>query len=209
GASSVQTLAFSVAFVACSNSGWPDVVIINGHVYGEISRVDHSQSYLQSAQLFRNMQNGTFTDISADAGADFTRKIVGRGMAVGDYDGDGREDLLVVNEEGAPLLLHNDDRSGNHWLTIRCLRTKNGADAIGARITLRAGGHLCVSEVKAGGSYLSSDAPQVHFGAGKASVADLLEVRWPGGKVDRWQHVTLDRSISIWPGATLAGSRKG
>ncbi len=112
GAASLTRLAFGANFIDYDNDGWLDIVFANGHVQSEVEKVDRGSAYFQSAQLFRNLRNGHFADASQEAGPDFTRAIVGRGVAVGDYDGDGRPDLLFVDDEGSPLLLHNEDRSG-------------------------------------------------------------------------------------------------
>ncbi len=116
-------VAFSACFVDTGNRGLQDIVMTNGHVLSNVDKVDNSTSYLQATQLFRNRGNGTFADASAEAGPEFTRKIVGRGLAIGDFDGDGKLDLLLVNDEGAPMLLRNESKEANHWLEVRCMRS--------------------------------------------------------------------------------------
>jgi hypothetical protein len=197
GTATLLPLAFGACFVDVNNDGLLDVVFTNGHVQSEAERVDRSTSYLQSSQLFRNLGGGRFAEISAAAGPDFARKIVGRGIAVGDYDTDGRPDLLIVDDEGAPLLLHNEDSAGNHWLSLRCRRSPGGPDAVGARVTVVAGGRSCTYEVRAGGSYLSANAPEVHAGLGNAAAADTLQVRWPGGRMSAFQHVAADHRYTL------------
>jgi hypothetical protein len=201
GAPSLRPLAFGAAFIDYDNDGLLDIVFTNGHVQSLVEKVDSTTSYKQSTQLFHNLGKGRFTDVSAEAGPDFLRKIVGRGIAVGDYDGDGRPDLLVVDEEGAPLLLHNESASHHHWLTLRCLRSPGGPDAVGARITVSAGGHSQVAEVRAGGSYLSANAPEVHFGLGSATRADTVTIRWPDGHTTTLRSVAADHLYRVTPTA--------
>jgi hypothetical protein len=206
GAATVKSLAFGVAFLDADNSGSLDIVLTNGHVISEIEKVDREQTYAQATQILRNV-GGQFTDISAGAGADFGRKIVGRGIAIGDYDGDGREDLLIVDDEGRPLLLHNDSTPPNHWITLHCLRADSGSPAVGARVTLSAGGRRQIAEVRASGSYLSTNAPEVHFGLGAQTIADRIEVRWPDGRTEKFAAVAADRSYTITEGRGMTPTK--
>jgi hypothetical protein len=198
GAATVRSLAFGAAFIDADNGGWLDIVTTNGHVLSQVELTDRGQTYAQTTQVLHNVR-GHYTDISADAGADFRRKIVGRGIAVGDYDGDGREDLLIVDDEGRPLLLHNDSPPVSHWITLRCLRRAGGPDAVGARIAISAGGRKQIAEVRAGGSYLSTNAPEVHFGLGTSRVVDTIEVRWPNGQSSHLTAVAADRAYRLSP----------
>ena len=198
GAATVRSLAFGAAFIDADNDGWLDIVTTNGHVLSQVELTDHGQTYAQTTQLLHNVA-GHFTDVSATAGADFSRKIVGRGVAVGDYDGDGRQDLLLVNDEGPPLLLHNDSPTGAHWITLKCLRRAGGPDAVGARVTISAGGRKQIAEVRAGGSYLSTNAPEVHFGLGLSRVVDAIDIRWPQGQTSHLTAVAADRAYWLSP----------
>jgi hypothetical protein len=199
GAASLLPLTFGANFVDIDNDGWLDIVLVNGHVDSLAERVDTTTSYLQKAQLFRNLGNGRFTDVSAAAGPDFTRKIVGRGIALGDYDGDGRQDLLIVDDEGAPLLLHNQSDADNHWISLRCLWKPGKTDAVGARVTIKAGNMRQIREVRASGSYLSTNDPAVHFGLGLNPKIETLEIRWPDGKLSRYRDVPVDHSYEAMP----------
>ncbi len=200
GAATLRTLAFGASFVDADNDGLLDIVFTNGHVLSEVEKVDPENSYPQPTQFFRNLGDGRFQDASAEAGPDFLRKIVGRGMALGDYDGDGRSDLLIMDAGGKPLLLHNESGTGNHWLTLRCKRTPNGADAIGARVTILVGKRKYVAEVRAGGSFLSSNAPEVHFGLGASTLIDRVEVRWTGGRKSVFRNISADQTYQVSPG---------
>ncbi|HZT44481.1 MAG TPA: CRTAC1 family protein, partial [Chthonomonadaceae bacterium] len=193
---SVDRLTFGANFVDVDNDGWLDIVLVNGHVWSLADRIQNAMTYYQSAQLFHNEGGQRFTDLTAQAGPDFARKIVGRGVAVGDYDGDGREDLLVVNAEGAPLLLHNEGPR-NHFLELRCLGPNGKSDALGARVTLKAGKLTQVREVRAAGTYLSCNFPDLHFGLGDSQKADEISIRWPDGKTVSFQSVAANHAYLV------------
>ncbi len=199
GAATVRSLSFGGVFVDADNDGLPDIVITNGHVVPQVARTDRDQTYAQPTQILRNL-GGRFQDISATSGPDFGRKIVGRGIAVGDYDGDGSVDLLIVDDEGPPLLLHNESGASNHWIGLRCLQRAGGSDAIGARVTVSTGGRKLIAEVRASGSYLSTNAPQLHFGMGSNTAVDAIEVRWQDGHFTHVGVTAADQSYRIAPG---------
>jgi hypothetical protein len=198
GAATMRSLAFGAAFVDADNDGRPDIVITNGHVQSQVELTDRGQTYAQATQILRNV-GGRYEDVSASAGVDFSRKIVGRGLAIGDYDGDGREDLLIVNDEGPPMLLHNDSPGANHWITLKCMRPGGRGDAVGTRVTISAGGKKQIAEVRASGTYLSTNAPEVHFGVGTNNVVDSVDIRWPDGHNSHVTAVPVDRAYRLSP----------
>lgn len=194
----LKPLTFGAAFVDADNDGWPDIVLTNGQVWSQIDRVDRTQSYPQKPQILRNVR-GRFQDVSAMAGPAFQRPIVGRGIAIGDYDGDGRLDLLMVDEEGSPILLHNESPAANSWISLSCARGAGGSPAVGARVTITAGGRTQIGEVRSSGSYLSTNAPAVHFGLGRATTVDAVVIRWPGGRSTRLRDLACNRAYTITP----------
>jgi hypothetical protein len=202
GMASMAPLTFGAAFVDADNDGWPDVAMTNGHVFSEIDSLHKGQTFAQTMQLLRNAA-GRFANVTAEAGSDFTRAIVGRGLAIGDYDGDGRQDLLVVDDTGAPLLLHNDSTSGSHWIALRCVRGPHRTPAVGARVTLVSGGHTQIAEERASGTYLSTNAPGVHFGLGREARADSLTVRWSDGATSVFHSVAANHAYRVSPGDTV------
>jgi enediyne biosynthesis protein E4 len=210
----VNSLAFGVRFLDYDNDGWLDLAFANGHVVDNIQQAETNVTYRQSCQLFHNRGAagpGRFEDVSASAGPDFTRRIVGRGLCAGDLDNDGRLDLLIVDAEGAPLLLHNEERSGHHWLTLRLVGVCGNRDGLGARLTLTAGGRSQTRQCFTDGSYMSASDPRVHFGLGTATHADEIVIRWPGGHVDTLRSVPADRELTVREGAppTEAKTRRG
>jgi hypothetical protein len=188
GAPTMALVGFGTAFVDLDNDGWLDVPIANGHVRDNIHDFDASQSYPQPIQLFRN-QGGKFTDCSTAALSPTVPSIVGRGLSVGDYNRDGRPDLLVCDLEGEALLLENRS-APRRWLDVR-LRGKGGNRfGLGARVTLEAGAKRQLREIKTCGSVLSAFDPVAHFGLAEHAGPVRLSIEWPkGGK----QTVTVDR----------------
>jgi hypothetical protein len=199
-------VAFGCKFLDYDNDGWLDLLLTNGHVQDNIEEIDPSVAYRQPCQLFHNKGNSgsnplTFEDVSNSSGPDLQRRIVGRGLAVGDYDNDGRMDALIVDSEGKPLLLHNQNTTVGHWLGVRLRGTKSNRDGYGAILTLKTGARTLMRQCQAGGSYLSSSDRRVHFGLGSATQADSLSVRWPSGHVDMYKNLPADRYLSLTEGS--------
>jgi hypothetical protein len=211
GRETVNFLAFGVRFFDYDNDGWLDLALANGHVVDNIRQAEANVTYRQPTQLFRSRGAGApgrFTEVSDQAGPDFARPIVGRGLCVGDLDQDGRQDLLIVDAEGAPLLLRNEDRSGHHWLSLRLLN-RYGRDALGARVTLTANGSAQRRDCFTDGSYMSASDPHIHFGLGTAARADEIIIRWPGGRVRTLRNVPADQRLTVHEGSDLASPRSG
>jgi hypothetical protein len=144
--------------------------------------------------LFRNNRDGTYTDVGYVNLAD--RNEDGRGVAVFDYDRDGRLDLVLRNYRQPAQLLHNVG-AGGHWLQVKLIGTRSNRDAVGARLTLSAGGLRQTREVHAGSSYLSGSSLVQHFGLGAQPVADSLRVRWPSGKVSELRAIEANQRLEI------------
>ena len=134
------------------------------------------------------------------AGPAFAGHYPARGLAVGDLDNDGRPDVVVANNGGAPLILHNITSRANHWLGIDLTEL-----ATGANITWSAAGVRHSLFHRGGGSYLSSSDPRDLLGLGPAEYADWVEVQWPGAgkRLDRFTHVAGGRYYSLAPGGKL------
>lgn len=196
----LRYLAFGTKFLDADNDGWLDLLIANGHVEDNIAAISHDQHYRQPLQFLHN-EGGVdpkFRDLSVNAGLDRLPALVGRGLAVGDFDNDGRIDALVVDSEGAPLLLHNVTPRAGHWVGFRLIGTgRSNRDAYGALVTIEVGGRRLLRQCQSAGSYLSASDSRVHFGLGKATVLDRVTVHWPDGKRQQWQHVTVDRYTTL------------
>ena len=132
-------LGWGTMFLDFDNDGWPDLLLVNGHVYPEVDKQNLGSSYEEPRILYHNNGNKTFTDISAQAGPGITDTHAGRGLAIGDLWNDGRMSAVISNMNAAPSLLVNQVRSANHWVGLRTVGTKSNRDGIGARVTLKVG----------------------------------------------------------------------
>ena len=185
-------LGWGTMFFDFDNDGWPDLLLVNGHVYPEVDKQHLGSSYQEPRILYRNNGNGTFSDVSATAGAAITTLASSRGLAVGDLWNDGRMSAVVSNMNVPPSLLVNQQRSSNRWVAFKAVGSKSNRDGIGARIRVRAGARTLVDEVRSGSSYNSSSDIRPHFGLGAAAAIDWVEVRWPSGLLERFTNLTVD-----------------
>src|SRR5207247_4050741 len=133
-----------------------------------------------------------FVDVSADSGDVFHQAWVGRGLATGDVDNDGRIDAVVTNNEGPVYILRNETPTQNHWLTLKLVGHKSNRDAIGAEVKLVTARGQQIATVSTAGSYLSSSDKRVHFGLGSESAAQSIEIRWPSGIQQTLKNVRAD-----------------
>ncbi|MBL8233599.1 MAG: CRTAC1 family protein [Bryobacterales bacterium] len=180
------------------NDGEVDLLLANGHPDDMIENYSQQIRYRMPMLLFRN-EGGKMRNISAEAGPIFSRPLAARGMAMGDFNNDGRVDVLVGLNGGAPVLLRNNAGTSNHWLGIRLVGKTCNRDAIGARINWTAGGVKRTRLKTSGGSYLASHDPREVLGLGSATLVDTLEIRWPAPskRVDRLTKLPVDRYITI------------
>jgi hypothetical protein len=153
--------------------------------------------------LHRNLRNGTFEEVSKASGlADMPLKSR-RGAAFGDIANNGNIDIVVLNVGEPPTLLLNTNRSANHRVLFHLVGTKSNRAAIGARVTIHAGGMTQFDEVRGGGSYLSQNDLRLHFGLGSATKIDLVEVRWPAGKTQSFTNLAADKIYTIVEGQSM------
>ena len=192
-----QYVKWGTAFVDIDNDSWKDLFIADGHVYPFVERYELGEEFHQPRQLFWNRGDGQFFDMSNTAGPGITAKHSSRGIAVGDLDNDGSEEIVVVNLFEPPSLLKNFGRRGNALL-VRAL-TASGRDAPGARITVTTGHRTQVDEVRSGGYHISQGDFRVHFGMGQATKADVA-IRWPQGAVETLKDVEANQWIVVREG---------
>jgi enediyne biosynthesis protein E4 len=195
-----QLLGFGIAFLDVDNDGWLDVLSANGHVLDPRPQIP----WMMPLQIMQGSLQVKLIDVSETAGAPFRVPHLGRGLAAGDLDNDGRLDAVVVVQNEPLVYLHNRTEQHGHFIALALEGTKSNRDAVGARITIRAGGRSQVAQRYGGGSYQSAGDPRVHFGLGDASTVESLEVRWPSGQVDQHTGVTTDRIYRLREGAGLA-----
>ena len=202
GLNSRQLLGWGTAFLDVDEDGWPDLITANGHVYPEVDHPSASghplvgDHYLQKSLLFRNLGNGHFRDITEQAGEGFATPRPARGLAIGDLDGDGRPEIVIVNMNQTPSLLKNLSPQGN-WLRVTLAGTRSNRSALGARVTIRYGGAAQMNELVGGGSYLSQNEAALYFGLGSATSLDSIEVRWPNGGVQKLSKTEGNRTVHI------------
>jgi tetratricopeptide (TPR) repeat protein len=196
-------LGFGLAFVDLNNDGLLDVAQADGHV----SDLSPHVPFAMPAMLLLGEGGGRLRNVSTDAGAPWRVHRLGRGMAVGDLDNDGKTDLLMVSG-GAPLAyFHNQGPAGSH-LTLKLEGAGPGAgsnrDAVGATATVVVEGRRMIAPRLGGGSFLSASDDRLRFGLGAASRVESVEVRWPSGRVDRHHDLEADRAYHLREGASQA-----
>jgi hypothetical protein len=195
-----QYLGWGTMFFDIDNHGWPDLLVINGHVYPEVEKYKLGSDYREPRVLFRNNGNSTYTEISKSAGPGFLVSESGRGLAIGDLWNDGRQSAVISNMNAPVALLVNEAKNQNHWIAFKTVGTKSNRDGIGARVTVRAGGRVFVNEVRSGSSYISNNDMRIHFGLGSLSTIDSVEVRWPTGMTEKFQGLGCDRFHTLKEG---------
>lgn len=179
-------VGWGTAFVDLDNDGWQDIFIVNGHVYPNIDQLKHGSSrYRQEKNLYYNLGNGTFADISHLCGLATSKKTSARGLAFGDLDNDGTLEIVVNNLDSGANLFRNSEKGGN-WISFQLVGTSSNRDAIGARLRVKAGSLLQMAEVRSGCCYMSHSDMRLHFGVGSASAIDWVEVRWPDGTTEKF-----------------------
>ena len=211
------------------NDGWPDLFVVNGlRSAGKENYIpvllnlitkpgvdftdvrnwpdigEMTWSGYQKKKMFRNIAGQDFIDISADAGVDNDRD--GRGIAMADFDNDGRLDLFQTNADQKPLLYHGVTEGGN-WVQFQLTGTKSNRDAIGARIRIRAGGLTQIREIDGGNGYAGQSSKRAHFGIGRATTIDEVEIRWPSGRVEKVGPLPVNVLHRIVEGTANASSK--
>jgi hypothetical protein len=187
-----QFLGWGTMFFDFDNDGWPDLILVNGHVYPEVDTRHLGSNYEESKVLYHNTGRGTFTDISASAGTGITTATAARGLAIGDLWNNGQQSAVISNMNGRPNLLVNQVHSKNHWVELKTVGTKSNRDGIGAKVSVKVGARTMVDEVRSGSSYISNNDMRVHFGLGAAAKIDWVQVRWPSDLTERFDKVAVD-----------------
>ena len=190
-------------FLDYDNDGWNDILQLNGAMLDNISLYHGEVSYKEPLLMYRNLGKGEFDKVSESLGPDFMRPIVGRGLATADYDNDGDIDIVTNNRGDFPSLLRNDGGNANHWLTVQLIGTKSNRDGIGASLKLTSAGIVQVEQAKGGMSYMSASDPRIHFGLGKRTKIESLDIAWPSGHVDRLTNLPIDQIIAVKEGAGI------
>ena len=244
-------LGWGTVFFDFDNDGWPDLLLVNGHVYPEVDSQHLGSTFQEPRILYHNNGNATFTDISADAGPGITTPSSSRGLAIGDLWNTGQLSAVISNMNAPPSLLVNDIRPPNHWIAFHLLGASYGhsqkqssaaspeqpnsskpsattvasnsappsesiasltsstsfasaRDALGARITMKAGSRIFVDEVRSGSSYDSNNDMRVHFGLGSVTKLDSIEIRWPSGLLEHFDNLAVDKIHTVKEGSGVS-----
>ncbi len=192
---------WGLKFFDYDNDGAVDLLLANGHPDDMIDRYSQQVKYREPLLLF-HQERGKLRNVSGEAGPVFGESFAARGLAVGDYTNDGRLDVLVANNGGAPLLLRNRAGVGNHWIGVKLQGRKCNRDGIGARLSWSTGSRRRSRLKNSGGSYLSSHDPREVIGLGTATSLEWLEVAWPAPstRVDRYSKLPIDRYTTLIEG---------
>ncbi len=170
---------------------------MNGHVYPEVERLKIDIHYKERRIVYRNLGNGTFEDISERAGAPILELHPSRGAAFGDFDNDGAVEVVVNNQNEAPSLLKLTRPPPGNWVILKLEGVRSNHSAIGARVSVTAGGRTQIDEVRSGGSYLSHSDLRLHFGLAQARKIDRVEIEWPSGARQVEEHLDVNRVITL------------
>jgi hypothetical protein len=187
---------WGVRFFDYDNNGWKDLLIAQGHDLDTVEINYPNLHYREPILLLRNTGK-EFVDVSAASGAIFRESWLGRGMAIGDLDNDGRLDVVVTTNDGPVHILHNETPTLNHWLTLKLVGHKSNRDAIGAEVKLVTAKGQQFATVSTAGSYLSSSDKRVHFGLGPESIAQSIEIRWPSGISQTLKNVHAGQILQV------------
>jgi enediyne biosynthesis protein E4 len=201
----IPYVGWGTAFFDFDNDGWPDLFLVNGHVYPQVDTLDVGARYREPKLLFLNRHDGTFRNISEMVGPAIQIPQVSRGAAFGDLFNDGHIDIVVENLDGKPMILRNEDLRNaggkhNHWIGFELAGTKSNRLALNARVKAVAGDMAQVDEVRSGGSYLSQNDLRIHFGLGSHDRVDRVEILWPSGKTETLNNLAADRFYAVKEG---------
>jgi hypothetical protein len=201
GRASLLTLGFGCFFFDYDLDGWPDILVVNGHIDPDIQKVQVNVKYAEPPHLFRNMGKGKFAEVTKSAGAEFAAARVGRSAAYADVFNDGRLDVLLSTNGGAPHLFRNvANGKANHSVRFKLIGTKSNRDGIGAVVRLTTADGTQTQMLKSGSSYLAANELVLTFGLGQLSKADSVEIRWPSGQVDKLSNVNAGQTVMVTEG---------
>jgi hypothetical protein len=199
-------LGWGVQFYDFDNSGWPGILIANGHVYPEVDGKALGTSYREPKVAYYNLRDGTFTNITAEAGSALSEPHSGRGMALGDLFNDGRQEALVNNMNEKPSLFYNTAPTEN-WISLQLVGVKSNRAALGAVVALEQGGDRHEMEVRSGDGYISQSDLRLHFGLGKSSKAEKIVIRWPSGLVETLSDLSANQYYVVREGSGVDRSK--
>jgi hypothetical protein len=199
---SLPYVGWGTKFFDYDNDGWVDLFVANGHVYPQIKNF-HQRNFVH-----RNLRDGTFAEVAGQLGAPFAERRAGRGAAFGDLDNDGDVDVVLNNLDGAPQVLRNDGGNAANSVLIKTVGARANRGGVGARVKVVSGDLVQHDEVRSGDSYISQSDPRLHFGLERRTRIDLIEVRWPGGAVDKITNAKPNGVITIREGQGIVEQKE-
>ena len=211
GRTSLLTLGFGCFFFDYDLDGWPDIFIANGHIDADIQRVQPNVKYAMPPHLFRNVGKSNFVEVTRQMGSAFASARVGRGAAYGDVSNHGRLDLLLSTNGGPAYLFQNEVTAGNvanKSLRVKLIGTKSNRDGIGAVVEITSGGETQKQMLRSGSSYLSASELVLTFGLAQHDLAEVVEILWPSGQIDKLVNVSAGQTVKVTEGKGITGSLK-
>jgi len=188
---------WGVKFLDYDNDGWKDLFVAQSHVMDTIE-VNEPHLHYREPPLAAHNENGKkFVDVSAESGEVFRQRWVGRGLAIGDIDNDGKTDVVITSNDGPVWVLRNETPTANHWITLKLVGTKSNRDGIGAQIEVTTDAGKQYATVSTAGSYESSSDPRAHFGLGGSVSVKMIRIRWPSGIIQTLQNVRGDQFLTV------------
>jgi hypothetical protein len=195
-ARNTRFVGWGCGFFDFDNDGWKDLLLVNGHVYPEVDRLNIDIHYQDRPVLYRNLGSGRFEDVSEQAGPALLERHASRGAAFGDIDNDGTTEILVNHQNEPPSLLKLRRPAAHGWVKLKLLGKGSNSTAVGAKAKLTADGRRSWEEVQSGGSYLSQNDMRLHFGLGKATKVEV-DIKWPSGCQQTLRNLPLNRVVSV------------
>ena len=206
GEPTIPFLGWGTSFLDFDNDGWKDVLVANGHVYPQVDNFQWGTSFAQQLLLFRNekpdvkSKQSKFQRVGAAPNSALAESMIARGLAIADFDGDGKQDAIVSNLDGVPCLMKNVSADKNHWLAVRLIGDtikKTPKDAVGSTIYATVGNLRQRFDLTSGGGYASQNEQTIHIGLGGALKVDSLEIIWANGQKERVAVDKIDRVMTI------------
>ncbi|MGC2499984.1 MAG: CRTAC1 family protein [Acidobacteriaceae bacterium] len=205
-----RLLGWGVGFFDMDNDGWLDILMSNGHVYPEVNKSNADLKYAEHKDLYRNLRNGRFEDVTNEGGPGILENAPARGTAFGDYNNDGWIDVAVNCVNAMPQLLECEPVLERNWIKIKLVGVKSNRSGIGSRVIVTAttvpGASkplVQMDELRSGGSYFSQNDLRMHYGLEQAKQVDLLEIRWLSGQVDQLRNLAVNQLYVVEEGGRI------
>lgn len=199
------SLGFGCEFADFDLDGWPDLLVVNGHI-DDVSAQASGGGYAQAPNLLRNRLGKGFEDIAASLGRSFAQPKIGRGVAVADFDLDGDVDILLTENNGPAWLYRNEQTSGRQSIRLELVGVASNRDAIGAEVVVEVGGAKLRQRVHGGSSYLSQSELPLTFGLGREDRIDRALIRWPSGREEEFPRLQAARRYRLIEGKGVAAT---